>query len=76
MKNEQTIKRQMSMNQDQFSHIIELLIMYKQMNPTNTVFLSENSVKEAIKWYQGLVGSMNINPEMIQSLASKMKQTE
>ena len=34
--------------QEQFEHIIDLLIMYKQMNRNKEVYLNENSIKEAI----------------------------
>lgn len=34
--------------QEQFEHIIDLLIMYKQMNLNKEVYLNENSIKEAI----------------------------
>ncbi len=34
--------------QAQFEHIIDLLIMYKQMNLNKEVYLNENSIKEAI----------------------------
>ena len=34
--------------QPQFEHIIDLLIMYKQINPNKEVYLNENSIKEAI----------------------------
>ena len=36
--------------QDKFEHIIELLIVYKQLNPNKTVYMSENSIKDAIKF--------------------------
>ena len=34
--------------QKQFEHIIDLLILYKQLNPTKNVYLSEKSIKDAI----------------------------
>ena len=30
------------------AHIIDLLILYKQLNPTKNVYLSEKSIKDAI----------------------------
>jgi hypothetical protein len=37
-----------NLDQTQFNHIIDLLILYKQFNPTKDVYLSEKSVKNAI----------------------------
>ena len=34
-----------NINQEQFEHIIDILIVYKQFNPKKDVYLSENSVK-------------------------------
>ena len=39
-----------NISQEQFEHIIELLILYKQLNPTKDVYLSEYSLKQAIKF--------------------------
>ena len=36
-----------NLDQEQFEHIIDILILYKQTNPKKTVSLSEKSVKEA-----------------------------
>lgn len=41
-----------NINQEQFEHIIDILIVYKQFNPKKNVYLSENSVKEAINFMQ------------------------
>ena len=41
-----------NINQEQFEHIIDILIVYKQLNPKKDVYLSENSVKEAINFMQ------------------------
>ena len=41
-----------NINQEQFEHIIDILIVYKQFNPKKDVYLSENSVKEAINFMQ------------------------
>lgn len=38
--------------QERFEGIINVLILYKQQNPMKEVYLSERSIKEAIKWYQ------------------------
>ena len=39
-----------NISQDQFEHIINLLILYKQLNPNKDVYLSESSVKNAIQF--------------------------
>lgn len=39
-----------NLDQTQFNHIIDLLILYKQSNPTKDVYLSEKSVKNAINF--------------------------
>jgi len=41
-----------NLNQKQFEHIIDILIVYKQFNPKKDVYLSENSVKNAINFMQ------------------------
>ena len=40
------------MIQDRFEKIIEILILYKQANNGEDVYLSEKSMNEAIKWFQ------------------------
>mgnify|MGYP001346986422 CR=1 FL=1 len=37
-----------NITQKQFEHIIDLLILYKQLNPTKDVYLSEKSIKESL----------------------------
>ena len=39
-----------NLDQEQFEHIIEVLILFKQTNPKKTVTLSEKSVKEAFNF--------------------------
>ena len=39
-----------NLTQEQFDHIINVLILYKQTNPKKTVCLSEKSVKEAFNF--------------------------
>ena len=39
-----------NISQEQFEHIINLLILYKQLNPNKDVYLSESSVKNDIKF--------------------------
>ncbi len=37
----------LNINQQQFEHILDILILYKQLNPNKDVYLNENSIKEA-----------------------------
>lgn len=39
-------------DQEKFEHIIDLLILYKQLNKDKTVYLNEKSIKEAINFMQ------------------------
>jgi len=36
------------LSQEQFEHILDLLIVYKQCNKNKNVYLNEKSIKEAI----------------------------
>lgn len=46
-----------------FEQTIELLILYKQQNPLEEVYLSEKSISKAFKWYHDYIGGLaqNIN---------------
>lgn len=44
-----------------FEHTIELLIMYKQQNPLEEVYLSEKCISKALKWYQDYMNEMGGN---------------
>lgn len=37
-----------NLSQEQFDHLINLLILYKQMNPKKNVYLNEKSIHEAL----------------------------
>jgi hypothetical protein len=37
-----------NLNQEQFEHILDILILYKQVNPNKNVYLNEKCVKDAI----------------------------
>ena len=39
-------------SQSDFEQVINILIMYKQENSDKTVYLSENSLKEAVEWFK------------------------
>lgn len=44
-----------------FQQTIELLILYKQQNPSKDVYLSEKSITEALKWYQDYINILGQN---------------
>ena len=41
-----------NLNQEQFEHIINCLILYKQFNRNKEVYLNEKSIKEALLFMQ------------------------
>lgn len=47
--------------QERFEQLIEVLVLYKQSNPMIEVSLSEKSINEAIKWFQGNLSELMIN---------------
>ena len=47
--------------QMKFEQTLELLILYKKQNPMKNVYLSEKSISEALKWYQGYLNVMGQN---------------
>lgn len=53
--------------QERFEQLIEVLVLYKQSNPMIEVSLSEKSINEAIKWFQGnlsgLINTISANKE-------------
>ena len=69
------MKRQ-EMSQEQFNHVIELLIIYKNLNPSKDVFLSEESIKDSFQWYQTMMKGININPEMVKQVQSQLKNVD
>ncbi len=44
--------------QERFEQLINVLIMFKQENREKDVSLSEKSINEALKWFQGNVSSL------------------
>lgn len=47
--------------QERFEQLIEVLVLYKQSNPMIEVSLSDKSINEAIKWFQGNISELMIN---------------
>lgn len=39
-----------NLNQEQFEYILDILILYKQVNPNKNVYLNEKYAKEAINF--------------------------
>lgn len=37
-----------NLTQEQFEHILDIMILYKQVNPTKNIYLNEKCVKNAI----------------------------
>ena len=37
-----------NLTQEQFEHVLDMLILYKQVNPNKNVYLNEKCVKDAI----------------------------
>ena len=46
------MNKQERMIQERFERLIDILILYKQTNRNEDVFLSEKSINKAIKWFQ------------------------
>jgi len=46
-----TLKNYEQQKQKQFEQQIELLILYKKSNPKKNVYLTEETINTAFKWY-------------------------
>jgi hypothetical protein len=46
------MSKQEKMIQEKFERMIDILILYKQTNKDEDVFLSEKSINKAIQWFQ------------------------
>ena len=46
------------MIQERFEQLINVLIMFKQEHKDKDVFLSEKSINESLKWFQGNVSTL------------------
>ena len=47
--------------QERFEKLIEVLVLYKQSNPTLEVSLSDKSINEAVQWFQGNISDLMTN---------------
>jgi hypothetical protein len=50
--------KQERMIQERFEKIIEIIILYKQENPTKDVFLSDECMADSVKWFQKNMGNL------------------
>ena len=50
--------KQERMVQERFEQLINVLIMFKQEHRDKDVFLSDKSINEALRWFQGNVSSL------------------
>jgi len=39
-----------NLSQEQFEHVLDILILYKQVNPIKNVYLNEKCAKDAIQF--------------------------
>ena len=46
------------LDQKKFEHILNILILYKQMNPKKDVYLNEISIKEALHFMDNMKSKM------------------
>ena len=53
------------LSQEQFEHILNILILYKQMNPGKDVCLNEISIKEALKFMENIKSTISQNPNLL-----------
>ena len=50
--------KQERMVQERFEQLINVLIMFKQEHRDKNVYISEKSINEALKWFQGNVSTL------------------
>jgi len=51
--------------QENFEHILNILILYKQMNPVKQVYLNESSIKEALQFMENMKSTFSKNPNLL-----------
>ena len=52
------MSKQERMIQERFEQLINVLIMFKQEHREKEVYLSEKSINESLKWFQGNVSTL------------------
>ena len=52
------MSKQEKMIQERFEQLINVLIMFKQEHRDKDVYLSEKSINESLKWFQGNVSTL------------------
>lgn len=55
---------------EQFEHIIDVLILYKTFNKGKDVYLNEKSIKEAFYFMESIKGMLKSNPNIESKLDS------
>ena len=58
LKEKNAMPKQERMVQERFEQLINVLIMFKQEHREKEVYLSEKSINEALKWFQGNVSTL------------------
>ena len=53
-----------NLTDEQFNHLLELLILYKQTNKEKEVFLNEKCIKEAFYFMNSIKNSMGSQLDM------------
>jgi len=52
------MSKQERMVQERFEQLINVLVMFKQEYRDKDIYLSEKSINEALKWFQGNVSTL------------------
>lgn len=68
------------LTQEQFEHVLDLLILYKQLHPKETVYLNEKYIKKSLQ-FMNTVGSnfasqLGINkndPELLETMSNAIQ---
>lgn len=78
MPKSKTISIQGQIPQQVFNQWIDVLIMFKQSNPDKDVYLSKNSLNEAIEWYNTMKDNIlnNMSEEDIKKATDIIKNTD
>jgi hypothetical protein len=56
---------EIKLNQEQFQQVIDILILFKQMNPKKDVYLNESSIKEAFHFMENIKSTISSNPGLL-----------
>ena len=56
---------EIQLTQEQFQHVLDVLILFKQMNPKKDVYLNESSIKEAFHFMENIKSTVSSNPGLL-----------